>query len=127
MFISRFAIAIFGSITQNLNCKESSLLINSSILSAINSIINTLDLAAKRPIEKIITKQVIYEEDLNKIKCLQGADIIPYLKLGARVVRGEDWKWDNQVCINHKMTCICNIYTFYSILILIFLGWFTSW
>jgi len=96
-------------------------------LSAINSIINTLDLAAKRPIEKINTKQIIYEEDLNKIKCLRGADIIPYLKLGARVVRGEDWKWDNQVCINHRMICICNIYIFYSILILIFLGWFTSW
>ncbi|XP_060835591.1 E3 ubiquitin-protein ligase HERC2 isoform X3 [Rhopalosiphum padi] len=92
----RFAIATFGSITQILNDKESSLLINSSILSAINSIINTLDLAAKRPIEKINTKQIIYEEDLNKIKCLRGADIIPYLKLGARVVRGEDWKWENQ-------------------------------
>lgn len=98
----RFAIATFGSITQILNEKESSLLINSSILSTINSIINTLDLAAKRPIEKINTKQIIYEEDLNKIKCLQGADIIPYLKLGARVVRGEDWKWDFQVCIIHS-------------------------
>lgn len=93
----RFAIATFGSITQILNGKESSLLINSSILSIINSIINALDLAAKRPIEKINTKQIIYEEDLNKIKCLRGADIIPYLKLGARVVRGEDWKWENQV------------------------------
>lgn len=99
-FIFRFSIATFGSITQILNGKESSLLINSSILSTINSIINALDLAAKRPIEKINTKQIIYEEDLNKIKCLRGADIIPYLKLGARVVRGEDWKWDNQVCNN---------------------------
>lgn len=96
--IFRFAIATFGSITQIFNGKESSLLINSSVLSVINSIINTLDLAAKRPIEKINTKQVIYEEDLNKIKCLRGADIIPYLKLGAKVVRGDDWKWDNQVC-----------------------------
>lgn len=75
-------------------------MVNSSILSVINSIINALDLAAKRPIEKMNTKQIIYEEDLNKVKCLQGADIIPYLKLGAKVVRGEDWKWDNQVCIN---------------------------
>lgn len=96
-YIFRFAIATFGSITQILNDKESSLLINSSILSAINSIINVLDLAAKRPIEKINTKQIIYEEDLNKIKSLQGADIIPFLKLGTRVVRGEDWKWENQV------------------------------
>lgn len=84
-----------------LSGKESSLLINSSILLSINSIINTLDLAAKRPIEKINTKQIIYEEDLNKIKCLRGADIIPYLKLGARVVRGQDWKWDNQVWIKY--------------------------
>ncbi|XP_050428032.1 E3 ubiquitin-protein ligase HERC2 [Adelges cooleyi] len=92
----RFAIAIFGSITHILNGKESSLLINSSVLTAINSIINVLDFAPKRQIEIITTKQVIHEEDLNKIRCVKGAEIIPYLKLGARVVRGEDWKWDNQ-------------------------------
>lgn len=109
LLIFRFAIATFGSITKILNGKESSLLINSSILSAINSIINVLDLAAKRPIEKINTKQIIYEEDLNKIKCLRGADIIPYLKLGARVVRGEDWKWDNQVCID----CRSKVFMYY--------------
>lgn len=93
-----------------MNGKESSLLINSSILLAINSIINFLDLAARRPIEKINTKQIIYEEDLNKIKYLQGADIIPYLKLGTRVVRGEDWKWDNQVCINLKSNLFFVLY-----------------
>lgn len=98
-YFFRFAIATFGSITQILNGKESSLLINSSILLSINSIINALDLAAKRPIEKINAKQIIYEEDLHKIKSLRGADVIPYLKLGARVVRGDDWKWDIQVFI----------------------------
>lgn len=95
----RFAIATFGSITQILNGKESSLLINSSILTAINSIINALDLAAKRPIEIIQAKKIIYEEDLYKLKNLRGNDVIPYLKLGARVVRGDDWKWDLQVFI----------------------------
>lgn len=119
----RFAIATFGSITQILSGKESSLLINSSILSAINSIVNTIDLAAKRPIEKINTKQIIYEEDLNKAKSLRGADIIPYLKLGARVVRGEDWKWDNQVYIILK-----NVYTILCIyLFKHFIGRFPFW
>lgn len=122
IYIFRFAIATFGSITQILNEKECSLLINSNILSAINSIINALDLAAKRPIEKINTKQIIYEEDLNKIKCLRGADIMPYLKLGTRVIRGEDWKWDSQVFIS--IHCINNIYML--LIYWIFIGWFTS-
>lgn len=62
-------------------------------------------------------KQIIYEEDLNKIKCLRGIDIIPYLKLGVKVVRGEDWKWDNQVYINHTSDlCLYYLYIlFYSI------------
>ncbi|XP_050522470.1 E3 ubiquitin-protein ligase HERC2 [Daktulosphaira vitifoliae] len=92
----RFAIATFGSITRVLNGKESNILISCSILSTINSVINLLDLTTTQPSEITNIKQVIYEEDLNKTKSLKGAEIIPYLKLGTRVVRGEDWKWDNQ-------------------------------
>ncbi|CAH1402584.1 unnamed protein product [Nezara viridula] len=101
---TRFVLVILGMITEKFDGNELSLLINSGILSLIETILKDLDINNTPPEkEKTVDDvNVIYEENTKDfsqkidLNAIAGSNIISLLTIGTRVVRGPDWKWGDQ-------------------------------
>lgn len=99
---TRFVLVTLGMITEKFDGNELSLLINSGILSLIETVLKDLDggssvATPEKPLEDI---NVLYEDNCfnykNDVTSLTGTNIASLLTIGTRVVRGPDWKWGDQ-------------------------------
>ncbi|KAF7995498.1 hypothetical protein HCN44_006605 [Aphidius gifuensis] len=110
---ARFILAILGMLTNHHHANEMSLLINSGLISSILTLLrqigpfvnttsnttNTTPVAGEpEDIKQDVT--AIYEDVIEKSRPpavqMSGAELAALMKIGTKVVRGNDWKWGEQ-------------------------------
>lgn len=92
---ARFLLSVFGILAKNCGPNEIGLLINSGALGSILSLLRQTGTETV-PIKLLNEQSYAYEDSVVK-KCnkanLTGPELTKLMKIGTRVVRGQDWKW----------------------------------
>ncbi|KAK3907967.1 E3 ubiquitin-protein ligase HERC2 [Frankliniella fusca] len=100
---ARFVLSVLGMLTGSHQGAELSVIINSGVLSLIQSLLR--EIAAHDPTPSTSAAQhqlldskegvqAIFEPPYNK--GMSGPEMAARIKVGSRVVRGADWKWSDQ-------------------------------
>ncbi|XP_039287848.1 E3 ubiquitin-protein ligase HERC2 [Nilaparvata lugens] len=99
---TRFVLSLIGMLSQLHGRNELNLIINSGIFPIIEFILKEIDIESTQSSNEKSNKEkyMIFEENTNEYKpnvaVVSGPDIVGYLKIGTKVVRGADWKWGDQ-------------------------------
>ncbi|XP_031621811.1 probable E3 ubiquitin-protein ligase HERC2 [Contarinia nasturtii] len=95
---ARFLLSVFGVLSKNIGPNEISLVVNAGALGSILSLLRQTgtENAPGKPMNEL---SYVYEDAIVK-KCnkanLTGPELTKLMKIGTRVVRGQDWKWGEQ-------------------------------
>lgn len=103
---ARFLLSLIGTLSTGLAGSEASFLISSGLLSVIQTLLSCIGpdlssvLGGSCEKTKTPSLSVAFEEMVYKVKPppppLSGPEMAGLMKVGTMVVRGIDWKWNNQ-------------------------------
>lgn len=95
---ARFLLNVFGVLSKNVGANEIGLMINGGILGSVLSLLRQTGIDTT-PMKHPIELSYVFEDTIVKKSNranLTGADLTKLMKIGTRVVRGQDWKWGEQ-------------------------------
>lgn len=109
---SRFIVASISMLTMEHQLVDLSLMLNQGLLGLTQALIRLTACVQheerKTDEREVVSRPVETAPPSPKATPTTGPEVIHKLKTGVKVVRGPDWKWDNQVTVetNH---CCCDV------------------
>ena len=109
--MARFLLPLLVVLSGDHGPDVSALLLRSGLLSTVQTLLRLLGPDPAGPPDQPVSVPAVLEEAVERQRTpqyqLSGPEMAALMKIGTRVVRGEDWKWGDQVSGERGQRMVC--------------------